>query len=122
MIPNQREITLERTFSPGQWNDDGTFQKGEVSSETVLASLQPMSGNEIQRLPEGRRNKKSLKVFSAFPLNIANAKTGLAGDILVINNERYEVWQVMDWTNAAQPVRHYSYICQLVSELVLKGN
>lgn len=69
------------------------------SLETIFdvdASVQPASGLEVQRLPEGKRNRETMVVFSCVELK--TAQRGLQEpDILIIDGALFEVESVKRW-------------------------
>ena len=54
MILGQRQITLRRRAA-GSRNTYGEWEPGAAADSTILASVQPVDGKTLERLPEGRR-------------------------------------------------------------------
>lgn len=84
----------------------GSFVKGQyvpAGSETTFAvtnaSVQPLSGRELQLLPEGYRTRQTLKVYSDVELRSADAEAGREADRFDYLGEQFEVYSVQDWVD-----------------------
>ena len=79
--------------------DTPTYVKGRLqpytsTSFTITASVQPLTGNDMRLLPEGARADNTKSLFTPTKLKT----TGDAGpDVVVINSEDYEVFNVESW-------------------------
>jgi hypothetical protein len=75
---------------------DGRRTAPTTSTESITASVQPASGRDIQRLPEGKRDRETIVIFTATQL-----KVGLAGaqeaDLISVNGSSFEVTTVEPW-------------------------
>lgn len=60
---------------------------------SVQAAVVPLSGQDLQRLPEGSRIAERRKLYLRTLL-----KAGAAPDIVSVGGRDYEVESVMDWT------------------------
>lgn len=95
-----QQITFDVTVAP----DAGsmTLSYGTPIPEeplTAFASVQPLTGRELDRLPEGDRNKERLKLYSADPLFTKEQSVTKEADILTIAGEQWEVESVQRWTD-----------------------
>jgi len=83
------------------------YLKGHAvaGAETILlgdATIQPLNGKELLQLPEGDREKESVKIFTD-TLELKN------NDILICaNNKSFELKEIKDWT--AHIIPHYRAI------------
>lgn len=75
---------------------DGIYTDGATTSSEITASVQPLKPEEIEQLPEGRRNSDPLWLFTATKLNTV---TTANPDLVVINSADYEVFQISPWQN-----------------------
>lgn len=73
----------------------GKLTAGSTSTLSISASVQPVSGQELQRLPEGERVKDWLYVYTPTELNTREGKK--AADKISIDGANYEVATVDDW-------------------------
>lgn len=72
-----------------------------VSYEVVPASVQPVSGAEAQRLPEGLRTRVRLKAYVApGTLRCSDDREGHPADVVGYRGEQYEVMQVEEHPDA----------------------
>ena len=70
-----------------------------VPTAKVFGSLQPMSGEDFERLPAGDRQRARKKIYSADFLRGIDEYTTAKADTLVIDGEEWQVESVETWTN-----------------------
>jgi hypothetical protein len=75
----------------------GRAQPGATSTLTVTASVQPASGRDLLRLPEGRRSIETRVVFTATQLLIGIEGAANESDLISIDGQTWEVQQVQSW-------------------------
>lgn len=83
---------------------------------TITASIQPTTGEDMQMVPEARRNQKTYKLYTSFFVKTVEAQNP---DQIIIFNERYELMQVSPWQNNAnfRIVNHYKFIAMILDPL-----
>jgi hypothetical protein len=77
------------SFVAGRWVSGAPFQF------QVTASVQPASGKELDRLPEGFRTREVLAVYTATELRVGAA--GVPPDRIEVQGGTYEVQAVERW-------------------------
>jgi len=95
--------------APTGGTDAGTVTDGTVSwtwiapavssTFTITASVQPLSGRQLDRLPELLRSREVQVLFTKDELRIASATT--EGDLVTIDGDVWEVQQVENWRTLA---------------------
>jgi hypothetical protein len=100
---------LEVTRPAGGEYVEGVYQEGATSSLTIQASVQPLSGRQLQALPEGRRNRESYRLFSDQGLRPYD---GQNPDRVLIDGHEFEVFSVSPWQNGILP--HFDMIVQRI--------
>jgi hypothetical protein len=101
------QVTLRRfqsgVYTNGRWID-GSYTDTQISS-----SIQPMKGEEMQELPEARRDSEGYKLFTS---TLINTVTAVNPDLVLFFGKTFEVVQVFPWQNAPAMglVNHYKYI------------
>jgi hypothetical protein len=75
------------------YDANGWLVAGTTSTLTITACVQPLAGREVQRLPEGKRNREARAVFTPTPLS---AGPNLP-DQIQIDGSTWEVDSVQDW-------------------------
>ena len=70
----------------------GVVTPGATSTFPIVASIQPVSGSDLQLLPEGEHAKESRVLYTATQL-IARSET-VAGDSVAIDSEAWRVVRV----------------------------
>jgi hypothetical protein len=77
---------------PTTVGSDGRADLATSSTFSILASVQPMSGRELQRLPEGMRVAERRVLFTATTLQVVGAP-----DVVRVDGEDWEVESVENW-------------------------
>ena len=98
------EITLTRR-AEGVYNEDtGYYEEGSLTTETINANVQPLTGKEIEQLAEADRTKQHKKIFTEYAIQ--------DNDIIIYKNIKYEVQSVEDWSSYC--TNHYSAIARML--------
>lgn len=98
--------TVERQRLSGAGHDShGRATTPTVASTPGLASVQPASGRDLQRLPEGERSGEVLAVWTTLELRTADAATGVLADRLAFRGRVFEVVHVDAWQEAGGYVK-----------------
>ena len=97
MIP-RRTVTIYR--QTGGEYVDGVWQAGSETELTGEYSVQPTSPDDMQTLPEGRRERRAYTLYGDDSLNPVGTQNP---DQVEIDGERYEVSAVQEWRNSIIP-------------------
>ena len=95
------------TETPGGYVN-GLFTPGSRALSTVLASIQPVTGEDMITAPEGRRIQDMVKIYTATPLTQSEEATGQQPDIVVWQGYGYEVTSID--VRQAGVIPHYKII------------
>lgn len=77
-------------------NDHGRAEYAEASMP-MTGVVQPATARELDRLPEGERDKETLTIYTRQPLHVGNLPEGTAADCVLYNGARYTVSAVETW-------------------------
>jgi len=97
-------FTVKR-MAAGTWVK-GKFTEGAVTSFSIMASVQPLKGKEIELLPEGRRQSQAVNIYTDTQLNTTTATTN--PDILTAFGFDFEILTVEPWQSNV--INHYKCI------------
>lgn len=75
----------------------GVYAPGSTSTIQVPASIQPLGGRELLRLPEEERTKERIVIFTAVELFTSSPAAGTVGDVVAYNGKNFEVQTVERW-------------------------
>jgi len=110
------------TSRPGQSysvirREPGGYQRGVAQPTvdqqiTVTGSLQPATGADLLRLPEGRRSNETRVFFTTVQLQISDEGSPFEADIVMINGERWECQHVEQWIHSTADETAYRCILQ----------
>ena len=114
LIDSFKTHTLDvyRDSGDGRY-ENGRFVAGTASCVSIDASIQPVTGKEIQRLPSDRQEMENIKLFTKAPLYVNNTMKQTQADVIEYNGYKYEVHSVMDWTRT--DLNHYESIASLIA-------
>ena len=108
MIPKKTLTVTREDTDTGAYNADGDWVKGTTSQFTITASVQPLTGKEMELLPEGRRESQSYKLYSATKLLTVKTAPKDNADLVTYDGRNFEVLIVEDWQNSI--INHYKII------------
>lgn len=74
---------------------EGRYTPGSTTTFNVVASIQPLSGRDLQTLPEGQHASETRAVYTKTELQTRTPSS--EPDRLTINGESWEVWQSFRW-------------------------
>lgn len=89
---------------------DGEPERGPESVFTAVASIQPLTPNEVLQLPEHRRTRESVKMYLATAVRTTDEKNQLPADRIIHDGKTYEVLAVSNWAIGTD-LPHYKAIC-----------
>lgn len=78
---------------------NGRFTEGTTTAQEQKVSVQPMTGRDLQLLPEGLRVRNSIVVFSREELKTADTALKVPADQVVYKSRTYEVHTSEDWSD-----------------------
>lgn len=90
----------------GEWVK-GIWKDTETLSH-FIGSIQPATGKDTEFLPQGRRDKGSVKVYSNTPMNVSQEGTDNSGDIVIWQGRKWEIVTALNFQNDLIP--HYKYL------------
>ena len=76
---------------------NGRPAQGMAATFSIDAHVQPASGRELLRLPEGERSGEHILIFTTILLRTTDAATGRSADRITYQNRTYEIEAVEDW-------------------------
>lgn len=80
-----------KRISPGHYDDAGDWVPGTETNLTLMMSIQPLRVDEMDALPEGRRNSRAVKIYSGDELLLAEQTTGQNADLVTWQGKQWEV-------------------------------
>ena len=87
---------------------NGKAVPGSTATSTIVASIQPLSGQEMLLLPEARRTSQAVVIYTATPLRVANSVAGLDADIITYSGSDYEILSCEPWQSDV--ISHYKAV------------
>lgn len=107
----KESFTLKRygagSYVAGEWVPGALID----SELRIDSSIQPIREREIQYLPEGRRNREAIVIYTDTEIRTLDEGANLPPDIVFARGKSYEVARV--WYHTT-PWLHYKAICFLV--------
>lgn len=87
---------------------NGIWQEGATSNLNIEASIQPASPDDINLLPEGRKQSKAYTLFTSDSLVTANSNANQNPDIVTIDGDDFIVSVEAIWDNNL--INHNKYV------------
>lgn len=110
LITSLMTETVEILRSAGFNWDDGNPKRGAESVITAVASIQPLTPNEVLQLPEARRTRESVKMYLTTKVMTTDEKNQLAADRIRHEGKLYEVMSVANYAIGTD-LPHYKVVC-----------
>lgn len=85
----------------------GRYVAPVVVSGTISAVVVPVTGKELQRLPEGYRSDDFKTVYTT-SLLVAHEEDESIGDIILVDSDRYQVQHLDIWDDPFDGNRFYA--------------
>lgn len=102
----RKPFTIKRTVAGSYVN--GVYIEGAESTFDIMASVQPVSGQDLVAIPEGRRASDMVKIYTDADLfGQGDAGSGQSPDRLVWRGKDYEIY-TKD-VNQSDVINHYKY-------------
>lgn len=103
-----RQAVTMRRPAPGS-HVAGRWVPGAMGADqTIYASVQPASGEDLERLPEGARNRSAFALFTDTQLQAGDIAARREPDRVVIFDAEHEVLHVEPWQNSV--ISHFKVI------------
>ena len=77
---------------------NGVWEFSETDG-TFTGSVQPLTGKELQFLPEGRRDIGLMKVYSNTPLSVSVEGSNTPGDVVIWAGRKWEIIRELVFAN-----------------------
>lgn len=81
--------------SASAYGTDGRLDAPTTSTFTVPACVQPLTGRELEKLPQGMQTAELLSIWS--PIELRTQGTGQDPDLVAIDGDTWEVQKVERW-------------------------
>jgi len=78
----------------------GIAVSGPTSSLSISASVQPATGADVLRLPEGRRLVETRVIYTTTQLLVGSEGSPNESDLISIDGQNWEVQHVESWQQA----------------------
>ncbi len=93
-------FTVERAPS-GTYDDNGLWQEQPAETFEACGSIQTMTDEDLQKLPEGRRLRGGIKIYTTSELLTANVDEKRQPDVVLWDGARWQVEKIDDWNHYA---------------------
>lgn len=114
LLTGNKTITVSRRAQGSYVN--GRYSEASPTTFTIIGNVQPgLKWNDLQQLPEGERNRKSLRLYTSTPLRTRKeGSNGWDADVIQYTDPLgvTEDYQVVKVTHYAMGVlNHYKAVC-----------
>ncbi len=110
-IPAVSQEIITVSQHTGSYNSSGVWSSTLTGTVAGTASIQPLTGIEIQRVPENLRGESMVGIWFAQALNTAGETPGIPGDRFTWHGDLYEIQGKLDWSDVGN---YYKYFARKV--------
>lgn len=89
-----KTVTLSRESTEATTDAEGIVTRGSASTSSIVMVIQPLSGDEVLRLPDGLRNKKVVKGYTVSEIICGDEQNKVLPDQIIDGDQTYEVGDV----------------------------
>ena len=93
-----KEVELLR-FPSSSYNDKGRWEDRDPVSVKIQAAIQPVTGKELEDVPEGRRARENIKLYTVDLIQTTCPTNKTQADLVIWNGKKYEIFSVQNWTD-----------------------
>ena len=112
LIGAQRVWIVRRTQARSESTGRVTLTSAEP--EAALASVQPLSGEDLEKLTDGERTRVACKAYMRHRLRTSEAG-GEPSDVLIVDDVSYEAHRVEEY-RGMHPIPHYKVMLVRLDE------
>lgn len=88
---------------------DGYAVEAATTTTTFKASVQPLTPDDLEMLPEGSDSSESLKLYTLTKLNKREGNPPKSGDIVDVDGRKYEVVSRKDYVSHQSPANSITF-------------
>jgi hypothetical protein len=114
MIPFSAPLQVRRDAQAGSYIN-GHWVEGKTQTLNIMATVEPLSGNDLLLLPEGERTKEAIRIYTDSELKTVDEFAKRKADVVNYFGKCFEVQVVKRWT---QLIPHFA--CIAVNKTDLK--
>lgn len=114
-ILNLANTTITITHRTEVPRVQGRTQPPVTSTVSAKASVQPTSGRDLQRLPEGKNTQDLVSVWTLEPLQLGDVGQGILPDLVAYNGSTYEAEHVEPWLGHLGVTYYFAIARKVVS-------
>lgn len=100
--------TLSVTRFAGSYDSSGVWSQSSSSTIAGQASVQPLNGEDLKRVPESYRTESMVKLWFNQELETAGEGTATPGDRFAWQSDIYEVQGKADWSSIGNYFEYYA--------------
>ena len=93
-----RQLVTVTSTAAGSYVN-GNYVEGATSTEDILTAVYPATGEQLRSLPEGRKGRETIVIYSSEALKTSTAPDGARADLVAYNGKSYEVIDVNKWAS-----------------------
>jgi hypothetical protein len=113
MILGQEAVTLRRFDTSSGRDSEGYLVGPSYADSSILMSFQPLDGTDLQKLPQGERQRESRKGYTATEIFTASQHSSNIADRVVVDGIVYEVYHV---EHQRKIIPHYKVLMLRIQE------
>jgi hypothetical protein len=85
-------------YNPGSYDSNGRWNADTTTAVPIQAHIQPLTGKEKDEVPEGRREKDMIRIYSDTVLKgVEVDSTKTQPDRITYDNRTFEVFNARVW-------------------------
>lgn len=99
------ELTVTRE-TPGTYVN-GYYRNVSTQTFTIMATVEPLDGNDLLMLSEGERSKEAIRIYTPSELFTVDTARMRNADFVTYRGKKFQVHSVKTWT---QLIPHFQVV------------
>lgn len=88
----------------------GRIEAGTQTTVTIIGSVSPATGRDLERLPEGRQAGEARTIFTTTQLYVGGQGDAYEADQIAIDGSLWEIFHVEAWLDSQSRATGYKAI------------
>jgi len=89
---------------------DGVYTQSAATTATIQGSVQPVTGRDIEQMPEGEIREGKWKLYTQTALQFTDPSTPQSEAEVLVEGRWLRAVQINRWTLPGSAINHYKYI------------
>jgi len=102
VVPMFSDPLIIRRVPPGVYDEHGVYQEQAPEEIEICASVQTATDKDLEKVPEGRRLRGGIRIYTTSELLTGSVQDRTQPDIVLWNGAEWQVEKIDNWNDYAE--------------------